>query len=220
MDSNPGTLAGKNPEPPPRPIRIYTLEDLQAIAAELSPRYGPLPRFAAATGLRPEEWGAAERRDVDRRDRVLHVRRTISSGRVADLAKTSGSHREVPLSPRALEAFDELTPRLDTPLLFPAPGGGLIDLDNFRRRQWAPAIEASGVGKPARPYDMRSTFASNAIAAGISTFELARVMGTSVRMIEKHYGRLLDGAGAGIAARLGAFEANQERAAGKQSARP
>jgi hypothetical protein len=59
---------------------------------------------------------------------------------------------------------------------------------------------------------MRSTFASNAIAASISTFELARVMGTSVRMIEKHYGALLDGAGAGIAARLGVFEAEQERA--------
>ena len=31
-------------------------------------------------------------------------------------------------------------------------------------------------------------------------------MGTSVHMIEWHYGTLLDGAGAGIAARLDAFE--------------
>jgi hypothetical protein len=37
-------------------------------------------------------------------------------------------------------------------------------------------------------------------------FELARVMGTSVPMIERHYGVLLDGAGAGIAARLDAFD--------------
>ena len=40
--------------------------------------------------------------------------------------------------------------RLDTPLLFPAPGGGLLNLDNFRRREWAPAIEASSVRRPAR----------------------------------------------------------------------
>jgi hypothetical protein len=54
---------------------------------------------------------------------------------------------------------------------------------------------------------MRDTFASNALAAGVTVFELARVMGTSVRMIEKHYGALLDGAHAGIAERLDALEA-------------
>jgi hypothetical protein len=34
----------------------------------------------------------------------------------------------------------------------------------------APAIEASGVRKPARVYDLRSTFASNALKAGVSVF--------------------------------------------------
>ena len=42
--------------------------------------------------------------------------------------------------------------------------------------------------------------------------ELARVMGTSVRMIERHYGTLLTGAAAGIASRLAAFEAAQDEA--------
>jgi hypothetical protein len=45
----------------------------------------------------------------------------------------------------------------------------------------------------------------------VSVFELARVMGTSVRMIERHYGALLDGAGAGITSRLDAYDAEQER---------
>jgi hypothetical protein len=40
-----------------------------------------------------------------------------------------------------------------------------------------------------RIYDLRSTFASNALAAGISVFELGRIMGTSIHMIERHYGR-------------------------------
>ncbi len=40
---------------------------------------------------------------------------------------------------------------------------------------------------------------------------LARIMGTSVRMIERHYGALLDGAAGDIAARLDAFEAQRER---------
>jgi hypothetical protein len=58
------------------------------------------------------------------------------------------------------------------------------------------------VRTPATPYDMRDTFASNALHAGVTVFELARVMGTSVRMIERHYGTLVDGAHAAIADRL------------------
>jgi integrase len=211
MSCNPAKLAGRNPQPPPRPVRAYAVAELNAIAAELSVRYRQLPKFAAATGLRPEEWGAVERRDVDRRGRILSVRRTISAGEVVELGKTSRSRRQVPLSRRALEALEELTPRLDTPFLFPAPAGGLIDLHNFRNREWAPAVEASGVRRPARPYDLRSTFASNALAAGVSVFELARVMGTSVQMIERHYGALLDGAGADITRRIDAFDADPER---------
>jgi integrase len=141
------------------------------------------------------------------------VRRTVSSGEVVELAKTSASRRQVPLSRAAGAALDGLPARLDTPLLFPAPHGGAMILDNFRRREWAPAIEAAGIAKPARIYDTRSTFASRALAAGVSVFELARIMGTSPAMIERHYGCLLDGAGAGITGRLDAFEAAQEQAA-------
>lgn len=212
MKRNPAKQAGRNPKPPPRAVRAFTRAELDAIALELAPMYAPLPDFAAATGLRPEEWQALERRDVDRRARVLHVRRTVSSGEVVELGKTTRSRRQVPLSRRALAALERLPPRLDTPRLFPAPEGGLLNLDNFRRREWAPAIEAGAIARPARLYDLRSTFASNSLAAGVSVFELARVMGTSIEMIERHYGTLLDGASSGIASRLDAFEDEQDRA--------
>jgi hypothetical protein len=68
------------------------------------------------------------------------------------------------------------------------------------------------VARPARLYDLRSTFATNSLAAGVTVFELARLMGTSVAMIERHYGTLLEGAGADIARRLSAFESEQGRA--------
>ena len=145
-------------------------------------RYRPLPAFAAATGLRPEEWAALERRDVDRDAGIVNVRRTVSDGEVVELGKTSrqpppGAALAPRRSPRSTRSRRGSTRRS----LFPAPEGGLLNLDNFRRREWRPAVEASGVARPARIYDLRSTFASNALAAGVTVFELARVMGTSVR---------------------------------------
>ena len=210
ISRNPAKLAGPNRLPPPRPVRAFTREEIDAIAAEFAPAYRSLPMFAAATGLRPEEWLALERQDVDRSAGVITVRRTISGGDVVGLAKTASSRRQVPLSRRALTAISELPPRVDTPLIFPAPGGAVLNLNNFRRRQWAPAIEASGVRRPARIYDLRSTFATEALAAGIGIHALARIMGTSVEMIERHYGTLLDGA---LESLTGALDALDDEAA-------
>ena len=203
MRSNPAGAAGDNPAPKPRPVRAYTLAELDALDTELGPVYGPIVPLVAATGVRPLEAARLERRDVDRDGRLLTVRGE----------KTSGSHRQVPLTGRALAALDRIPARLQTPLLFPAPEGGPLNLNNFRRRWWGPAVDASGVMKPARIYDLRSTFASNALHAGVTPFELAKVMGSSVRMIERHYGTLIGGAHAGIANRLDALEASLEQAA-------
>jgi integrase len=86
--------------------------------------------------------------------------------------------------------------------VFAGPRRGPFDIHNFRRREWNPAVEGSGTAKPARLYDLRSTFASNALAAGITVYELARIMGTSVAMIEAHYGALLDTAHESLLERL------------------
>jgi hypothetical protein len=101
--------------------------------------------------------GAVRARAPRRRPPRARADRGISDGAVVELGKTDGSRRQVPLSRRALGALDAIPPRLDSPLLFPAPMGGLVNLDNWRRRVWAPAVEAAGVARPARPYDMRAT---------------------------------------------------------------
>jgi integrase len=180
----------KNPQPKPRAIRVYMDAEVDKLAKELGKTYGQMIRLAAATGLRPDEWARLERRDVDTRRRVLFVRGS----------KTARSRREVPLTRAALDAVDALPASI--PYLFPNADGGPLNLNGFRRREWGPAVDAAGVAKPARLYDLRSTFASNALARGVTVYELARIMGTSVTMIEAHYGALLDTAHDSLLERL------------------
>jgi integrase len=91
----------------------------------------------------------------------------------------------------ALAVLEELRrPDPECPLLFPSVRGGYVDLHNFRNRNWKPAQRAAGITPLRRVYDLRHTFANFALRAGISTFDLSRYMGTSLAMIDRHYGHL------------------------------
>ena len=152
--------------------------------------HGPMVLFAAATGLRPGEWLALEHRDIDHEAQVVYVRRTLRNGRIKT-PKTKASLRAVPLQAVALAALEELQPPDPAcALLFPSVRGGHLDLHNFRNRNWKPAQKAAGVTPLRRVYDLRHTFATFALRAGISTFDLSRYMGTSLAMIDRHYGHL------------------------------
>jgi hypothetical protein len=51
-------------------------------------------------------------------------------------------------------------------------------------------VAAAGIEPLRRIYDLRHTFATFALRAGISTFDLSRYMGASLTMIDRHYGHL------------------------------
>ena len=191
IDRNPAKEGVENSQRPlteQRPFESWT--ELHQLAEEIGPRYGPLVLFAAATGLRPGEWLALEHRDIDRDQRVLYVRRAFRNGRLK-APKTNGSIRAVPLQELALQALDQIRPEQEgSPLVFPAPRGGHLDLHNFRYRDWKPAQRALGIDPIRRVYDLRHTFATFALRAGISTFDLSRYMGASLTMIDRHYGHL------------------------------
>jgi integrase len=189
VDENPAQYV-RNPKPKPPTIEPFvSWEEIQAISAELHPRFAAVPLFAVGTGLRPEEWLALERRDVDRGAGVVTIERVYTQRRLKPCAKTSRQRRRVPLRQRVLDALDALPPRVDTPLLFPAARGGHIDLEKFRHREWTPALRAAAIAHR-RIYDLRHTYATWSLAAGVDLFTLSRRMGTSLAMIDATYGHL------------------------------
>lgn len=216
MTTNPAKLAGRNPQPPPRAVRAFTRAEVEAIAAELAPAYRPLRVFAAATGLRPEERQALERRDVDRQERQLNLLLTVDSGEVVGLGKTSGTAPDAAVPARA---------RCPRRSARPARYAAAVPL-LARRRAEPGQLVAAGLGSGHRGgrhrtacADLRPALdvASDALAAGTPVFELARIMGTSVAMIERHYGTLIDGALADLTGRLDAFDAERAQAAADPS---
>ena len=189
IDTNPAKTGVDNPQPPRREMRPFDSDgQLEALAAELGPRYGPMILFAAATGLRPGEWIALEHRDIDLDDRLVHVCRAFRVNRLKT-TKTNTA-RAVPLQ-RVRDRRARPAPLASAPsLLFPAPEGGYLDLHNWRSRHWRPAQRAAGITPTRRLYDLRHTFATVALRAGLGTYELSRYMGTSLINIDRTYGHL------------------------------
>jgi integrase len=124
IDSNPAKQGVDNPQPrrtEKRPFESWA--QLGELAARLGSRYGPPVLFAAATGLRPGEWMALGRRDIDRQARVVYVRRALRNGRLKS-TKTEGSIRAVPLQAIALAALDQLGADRESQLLFRRAAAG------------------------------------------------------------------------------------------------
>lgn len=189
LDYNPAKRGVPNPQRRLKEKRPFeTWQQLEALGAQLGPVYGPMVIFAAATGLRPSELFGLDKRDVDRQLGVVYVRRAYANGRIKH-TKTRLSTRAVPLQAKALDALDRI-PASDNPILFPNMRGGRIDFRIFGRKHWRPAQTKAGIDPVRGLYDLRHTYATFALRAGVPVFAVSRFMGTSIAMIDRHYGHL------------------------------
>lgn len=179
------------PSQPPDIIPFESWDEVFAVAREAG-RYRPLVVFACATGLRPEEWSALQWKDIDVAARRCVVRRTYASGELRSEGKREASLRTVLLADVALEALDELPqPLRSDQLVFSATEGRHISLSNWRRRVWYPAVERACLER--RPlYQMRHTFATLALAAGMPIDFVSRQMRhTDIRTTLRFYARYI-----------------------------
>jgi integrase len=150
-------------------------------AALLDACEGPvrdLVEAALLTGCRAGELTSATRGAYDARTQTLRV-----------TGKTGP--RQVPLAPRAKALFDRLAKgKLPGAFLLTKDGGGAwrhSDWDELIREAAAKAKLPAGVCL----YTLRHSFITAACLSGMPTLEVARIVGTSLQMIEKHYGHVV-----------------------------
>lgn len=138
---------------------------------------------AALTGARAGELTKATRRQFDARTGSM----TFFSSKGHDGPRA----RTVPLSPGALGLFE----RLSSSKL---PAANLFIRDDGRpwaHSDWdelvAEAAQLARLPPSVCLYTFRHSFITEMLMGGMPTLEVARMVGTSVAMIEKHYGHLV-----------------------------
>ena len=91
---------------------------------------------------------------------------------------------EQPLQAVPLAALDRLPPSQSSLLFANARSISAA----FGRRHWKPGSNEAGFEPLRRLYDLRHTYATFALRAGLSVFAVSRFVGSSIAMIDRHYG--------------------------------
>ncbi|MGH2860357.1 MAG: tyrosine-type recombinase/integrase [Solirubrobacteraceae bacterium] len=202
LDANPTVGIELRREPKPAPLIYFLPEEIEALARALEAgahrkRGGGVGatdaehwrqagqdvqdaeavRLSAYTGLRRGELVALRWKDVNWAGAKLTVSRALSLG--VEGAPKSGSFRDVPLSDQALAAFERLSHRRDftspEDLVLCNAYGRHLDATALGRR-YNRARDAIGL-RPLRWHDLRHTFGSLLVAAGIDTVTVKAAMG-------------------------------------------
>jgi len=158
---------------------FLTAEQRKRLLANCSGAFRDLVEAGLLTGARYGELRTLLVSDYDKARRVLSIRQ----------GKTGP--RDVSLSDAAAKLFDRLRKGK-------LPGGYLLTRDDGLPWQHSDQDELMReAAKKARLshgtvfYTMRHTFIANALTGGVDIHAIAKLCGTSVRMIELHYGKLI-----------------------------
>ena len=205
----------RTPRAPRQEMRFLTVEEVDAIAARVPPRYRALVLTLAWAGLRIGEAAALK---VDKLD-LLHGRIQVTEayaevrGELILGATKNYEHRAVTL-PKSLASdlsrhLEDFPPRGG--LVFSGPEGGAIRHSGFRHRVWVPAVKVAGIEAPRpRIHDLRHTCVALALAAGAHPKEIqARLGHSSITVTLDRYGHLFPSQDEALAAQMDALRAAQ-----------
>lgn len=180
------------------PVDPFTAEERDIILGYFA-RRGPevvhnYLQFMFWTGLRTSEGLGLHWPQVGLATKTVLVREGLVEGTQTDRTKT-GAAREVDLNPLALAALEQQAKwsRVRGTVVFTHPLTG----DGWGREQqiwgiWVPALKRLGV-RYRRPYNMRHTYATVMIMAGLKPSYVADQLGHSVQVLFGRYAKWLRG---------------------------
>lgn len=158
---------------------FLTHKQLQTLVDNTSGAFRDLVVAGALTGARYGELCALRVKDLDKAARVLHVREGKTGERI------------IPLTPEMQKHFTKFAQgKLPEAFMLVKDDGrpwAHSDQDELMRD----AVSKSGLPRGVVFYTLRHTFIAQAIGAGLDIYSIAAIGGTSIAMIEKHYGKLL-----------------------------
>ena len=131
-----------------------------------------------ATGLRRGELLGLKWADIDWKNGIIKVRRSIArvNGEIVESPlKTKNSYRAVSISPQAVDILIEQKKKTTDQYVFPSPNGGPISPDsvnNMLKR----VLARAGIPK-VRFHDLRHTFATIALQNGVDIKTVSGMLG-------------------------------------------
>jgi integrase len=134
--------------------------------------------FAAFTGARQAEGTGLQWGDIDWNRRTAEIRRTWRRGAFYE-PKTKASRRTVELPDELvaeLKRWRLRSPKGEHDLVFPGASGSPMWSSDLLRVGLHPALRRAGL-RQVRFHDLRHSFASNLLAAGIDVVTVSKALG-------------------------------------------
>jgi integrase len=192
-ESNPWAgIADRFKPSPKQPVKPFTINELKTILNAFANHrdyrhYSDFVGFMVNTGCRFGEAAGLRWKHLGAGHKTVWIGESVSRG-VRRSTKT-GKARTVLLSPTIqamlLTRFERLKPKPDD-LIFPAPRGGPIDDQNFRPRAWKQILAGCSI-EYRRPYALRHSAISHALANGVNPIALAEQTGHDKRVLLDTY---------------------------------
>lgn len=174
---------------------IFARDEWEAFYAAMQDEYKPFIAFMLLSGCRINEATALRVRDFDFATRSVRIARAwkkAEKGVVLGSPKTRRSLRTILLGNEIEKFRGVLDGKAPDDLAFTAPRGGMIHAHRFRERQWAAALDRSGMSKDLTPHCLRHTFASWALMAGVAPQVVQMRLGhESLETTSKVYAHLI-----------------------------
>jgi len=160
-------------------IRFVTDEEETRLFSVLPEKYKPLVTVAIHTGLRKTEQLSLKWTDVD-----------FKLGQITVRESKAGKSRVIPMNDTVETVLNRMPRRIRNPFVFVGrqPGGRLKDLPN----DWEEFLLAAKIDD-FRWHDLRHTFASRLVMAGVDLYTVCRLLGHQDIKMTMRYAHLAPG---------------------------